>query len=575
MSRAEKVLAGLATLQAEGTLCDVELKAEQQTIPAHKAVLAAATPYFAAMFTGKFKETKSHVVTVKDVTFAGLKSVVECIYNTKSKINSKNIEDILPAAHLLQLTDIVEECTKWMSEKITKNNCFSFLRLAEKYSIGIVETSITDFVLRNFVAVSETQGFTEVSQQALCRYLSSDLLNTEMEEISVYKAARSWILKNDVKDKTVIFEIMKNVRFALIPPVILSEQVFTDGLIDDERDCRKLAVEAMKYHADVYYQPFYEGNLNKPRGKQGILLVPNGLRQGNSYAASNNGTIDFLPVPAFKPPKQSKSLDMSIIYDSMSVVQIKNFLFLFGSKSDGYQNFTMRYDASNDSWMKMDAVPRKATIGSGIACSEDNTQIFLMGGMSVDDNTKFEIDRDKVIAKIYTFDVKKNTWSTCSDLPEGLVYPGVATSRNIAYVTGGISTTAESTDSVYAYDIKIKLWLTKAKMNCKRNFHSLEAVNEKLYAIGGIVFKAGVDVNSVDVYDTITNQWTIALPQGPKANGASSLVIENKIYIIGGSDVRQVSLYDVGKNTVIHVPQKLPSYSGSNVTAFLTLPKLL
>ncbi len=575
MSRAEKVLAGLATLQAEGTLCDIELKAEQQTIPAHKAVLAAATPYFAAMFTGKFKETKSRVVTVKDVTFAGLKSVVECIYNTKSKINSKNIEDILPAAHLLQLTDIVEECTKWMSEKITKNNCFRLLKLAEKYNIDIVETAITDFVLKNFVAVSETQGFAEVSQQALCRYLSSDVLKTGMDELSVYKAAQKWIVKNKINDQAVISEMMRNVRFALIPPVILSEQVSTDELIDENRDCRRLVGEAMKYHGDVYSQPFYDGSLNNPRGKQGMVVVPNGMRQGTGYAASNNGSIDFLPVPTFAPAKQSKSLDMSIVFGSMSGMQIKNFLFLFGAKCDGYQNFTMRYDASNDSWLKMDAVPRQATVGTAVACSEDKTQIFLIGGMSVGAAVKFVFRPEKVSANVYSYEVLKNSWSPCTDLPEALVYPGVATSGNIAYVTGGISSTGETRCSVFAYDIKARLWLTKTEMNHRRCFHCLDAVDEKLYAVGGREFVAEFDVTSVDVYDTITNQWTVALLDGPRTRAASSLVIDNKIYIIGGQAKKQISVYDIEKNTGTCLPQTLPSHSGSNVPALLILPKLL
>ncbi len=52
MNRADRLVAGLAAKQADGTLCDVELKAEQQTLAAHKIVLSAATPYFEAMFTG-------------------------------------------------------------------------------------------------------------------------------------------------------------------------------------------------------------------------------------------------------------------------------------------------------------------------------------------------------------------------------------------------------------------------------------------------------------------------------------------------------------------------------------------
>ncbi len=573
MSRAAKVLAGLAALQEEGTLCDVELKAEQQTIPAHKAVLAAATPYFAAMFTGKFKERKSRVITVKDVTFTGLKNVVDCIYTTEIKINAENIGDILPAAHLLQMTDIVEECKDWMSRKITKNNCFKFLQLAEKYGIETVEVAITDFVLNNFVAVSKTKGFTEISQHALCRYLASDTLNTGLDELAVYQAAKTWIVKNKITDSNVILDIMKNVRFGLILPYTLASQVTVDNLIDDHKDCRILVSEAAKYHSDVFNQPFYDGYLNKPRGKTGLLVISNGLREEGGYNAKSDGYLDFLPLPQCVPAKQSKSLDLSIVFNSMSAVHVNNFLFLFGSKCDGYQNFTMRYDASIDSWIKLDAVPREATIGSSVACSEGKKEVFLIGGMPVSATSKFGLRANKAISNVFSYNIQNNTWSQCRNLPEGLIYARAATLNNHVFVTGGYSANG-TTDSVYAYDIKAKLWLTKAKMNYRRCQHTLDAVSGKLYAIGGRIVD-GRNITSVEAYDSLSNQWTVALIDGPELRGTSSLVIENKIYIIGGYEPRNMSLYEVDTKKVRCLTKELPSFSLRNVSAFLTLPKLL
>ena len=46
-------------------------------------------------------------MTIKEVTFLGLKHIVDCIYTTGLQLNCEIIEDILPAAHLLQMTDII------------------------------------------------------------------------------------------------------------------------------------------------------------------------------------------------------------------------------------------------------------------------------------------------------------------------------------------------------------------------------------------------------------------------------------------------------------------------------------
>ena len=79
MGRADKVLSGLATLRQEALLCDIELRAEDQTVSAHKAVLAAASPYFRAMFSGNFSESQDRVVQLGEITFQVGQSKKKCV----------------------------------------------------------------------------------------------------------------------------------------------------------------------------------------------------------------------------------------------------------------------------------------------------------------------------------------------------------------------------------------------------------------------------------------------------------------------------------------------------------------
>ncbi|QQP50514.1 Uncharacterized protein FKW44_011538, partial [Caligus rogercresseyi] len=53
-----RLLSNLNALRLEGTLCDVEIRsaAEDDFVHAHKSVLAAASPYFYAMFNGGLAE---------------------------------------------------------------------------------------------------------------------------------------------------------------------------------------------------------------------------------------------------------------------------------------------------------------------------------------------------------------------------------------------------------------------------------------------------------------------------------------------------------------------------------------
>ena len=64
------ILDGLGALMESGSLADVDLIVEGKGFPAHKAVLAAASPVFHRMFTGDFKEGKDGKVEVEVSVFA-------------------------------------------------------------------------------------------------------------------------------------------------------------------------------------------------------------------------------------------------------------------------------------------------------------------------------------------------------------------------------------------------------------------------------------------------------------------------------------------------------------------------
>ncbi len=574
MSEAEELVAGLSALQEEGLLCDVELEAENQTIPAHRVVLAAASTYFRAMFCGNFQEKKSQIVTIEEVTFIGLKAVVDSIYKNSIKLTTKNLPDILSAAHLMQMTKIVDKCKEWMLQNMRTTNCLTLLKYSEKYNLQTVENAANDFVLCNFFDVSKTASFYEISYASLCRYLSSNLLHTDFKEEEVFKIAKTWIRRNHVVDDGAIFGIIKNIRFALISPTMLSTEIMYDDIIQKIPDCHKLVVEAMTYHMNVFTQPLYTGNLNKPRGKTGLLIIPNGAR-GDGFNIQGSGE-DVYCVSLSDPIKTRtlSNVAIPIVWESMCCITKNSFIYLFGvTSSEYYQNFTKRYDSATDSWVDLKSIPRRPAVGVSIASVGEN--IYVIGGCEVDYHSRYIIA--DVISEMYVYSIPKNTWSISDPLPLKSGYSNSCSYLENVYVTGGHCST-ETTRNLYIYDTKAKLWLTKKPMNRARCHHVMEVVDDKLYVLGGRSVSIGapsMPENSAEMYDPQSNQWTMLLDNQCIPTGASSFVINQKIYFAGGSRFNLISQFNIDKRGIILLKAKLPANSTRNACALMTLPKLL
>ncbi len=362
----------------------------------------------------------------------------------------ENIDHVFSAAHLLQMNDVVQECVKWMRQNITKDNCFKFQEMADRFSVENIETRVTQFILDHFVDVSETKEFENISKAALIKYLSSDLLETKIEEVIVFRAARKWILANEIPGEYVA-EIFAHVRLGLVPQETIVKEILYDNLITANNECSKLVSDAMLYHANMFNQPLYQGTLNKPRGEEGLVIVPNSNRIAGFNVSDDYLRIRFMPFPLLNRAIFRCQLDIPVAYESMSAIQIRNFLFLFGVNCNGFQNFSKRFDASTDTWLELAAVPRQAVVGAAIAYSKK--QIFLLGGMSVDRKTRYGIDDNAIIDSVYAYDIPENSWSGSRALPVKLMYAAAAELQGNIYLTGCIPSNDYTSNMVWSYVI--------------------------------------------------------------------------------------------------------------------------
>lgn len=100
------------TLLENGTLVDCTLAAEGKFLKAHKVVLSACSPYFAALLSQQYD--KHPIFILKDVKFQELRAMMDYMYRGEVNISQDQLAALLKAAESLQI--------KGLSDNRSSNN---------------------------------------------------------------------------------------------------------------------------------------------------------------------------------------------------------------------------------------------------------------------------------------------------------------------------------------------------------------------------------------------------------------------------------------------------------------------
>lgn len=246
---ARELLLGLNNLRQKWDLCDVELRVGKTHIPAHRAVLSACSDYFASMFTRDLIESRKSVIDMKDVDEGALRMLVDFVYTGKVNVTPSNVQTVLPAADLLQLSGVKEACEVFLAEQLHPSNALGIAKFADTYSCFELHRRAKEYVDEHFASVATSEEFLEQSSPEICNLVQSDNLNVVSEKV-VFDAVVSWV-NYDVSVRSHYFsEILSHVRLLLLPIRLLRQCVENNHLISQNTSCRQLFKEALDLWTD-------------------------------------------------------------------------------------------------------------------------------------------------------------------------------------------------------------------------------------------------------------------------------------------------------------------------------------
>ena len=428
----EHLLSSLESIRQDTLLCDVVLNVRHQTFQAHRCVLTASSPYFRGVFTSDMKEKEAKELDLDFLDADAMEPLLKYMYTGEVEINEANARSLVSAADFLLIQSLKTIGCEFLESIICPGNCFELRDFAEKYNCDQLKATATTFIVNNFAAASESEGFKIVDYKVLFDLISRDELVVCREE-QVYEAVISWV-RHDLQTRKEYFEdLFAELRLVSISKHYLTETVEKEDLVGESFQCTKLLLKAMKSFA-VYE---FEG-LKKPRKVLEKHVNAIVLCGGNR----SRDVVCFQP----EENKWSGLTESSIARDEHAVTVCDNVLFAFGTNQTENSQIVEQFNVCSNTWSLITNLPQPRCALAAVTSSE---QIFILGGRTHHIGATNNVMRyDPSINKwFYETPMNSSRAGLCALSVGGLIY-----------ALGGINVKGEFLNTVEKYDPRTTIW---------------------------------------------------------------------------------------------------------------------
>ncbi|XP_012227641.2 kelch-like ECH-associated protein 1B [Linepithema humile] len=533
-------------MRSHHMLTDVILEVGSELFHAHKVILAAASPYFKAMFTGGLKECEMTRVKLQGVCPTTMARLMYFMYTGQIRVTEITVCSLLSAATMFQVSNVIDACCVFLERQLDPTNAIGIANFAEQHGCHDLYHKANQFIVQHFNQICQEEEFLQLSAIQLVALVRKDELNVQ-EEREVYNAVLKWVKYNEEARRPKMEHILHAVRCQYLTPNFLREQMKNCDVLKKVPACREYLAQIFK-DLTLHKKPvvkertpntprviyiaggFFKNSLDILEGynaddktwtQHAKLIVPrSGLGgaflKGMFYAVggrhnSPGSRYDSDWVDRYNPMTDQwrPCSPMSVPRNRVGVAVMDCLLYAVGGSAGAeYHNSVECYDPDHDTWTSVKPMHIKR-LGVGVAVV--NRLLYAIGGFDGKDR----------LSSVECYHPENDEWTMVSPMKFSRSGAGVASLGQYIYVIGGYDGKSQL-NSVERYDTERDTWENVSSVSTARSALSVTVLDSKLYAMGG--YDGTTFVSIVEIYDPTKDQWTEGVPMTSGRSGHASAV---------------------------------------------------
>ncbi|XP_029386467.1 kelch-like protein 41a [Echeneis naucrates] len=521
---------GLKELLNENKLIDCTLKIGDRSIPCHRLILAACSPYFREIyFSEDGKEVNKSEVVLENLDPNVMELIVNYMYSAEIDINEDNVQDILTVANRFQIPSVFTVCVNYLQKQLSKKNCLAIYRLGLMLNCPRLAIAARDYIADRFEIIAKDAEFLELAPPELFAIIGADALNVEKEEM-VFETLMRWIKKDKEKRIKSLEEAFECIRFRLLSEKYFKEKVEKDDLIKANPELlKKLKVIKDAFAGKV---PERKKGQDGEEGEEGKLPgFLNDNRRFGMYAKDLLLMINDTAAVSYDVQENEcflAAMAEQIPRNHVSLISKKNNLFVLGGlfvdeedKENPLQCYFYQLDSIGAEWIALPPMPSPRCL---FAMGEFENLIFAIAGK--------DLQSDESHDTVMCYDTEKMKWTEAKKLPLKIHGQSVVSENGLVYCIGGKTDDNKPTNKMFAYNHKKSEWKEVASMKTPRSMFGAVIHKGKIIVAGG-VNEDGL-ISACETYDFGTNKWS-PFTEFPQERSSINLVsCGGQLYAVGG-----------------------------------------